>query len=66
MAVEIIIDQWKPNVRKYRYETFCYGPKSCMFYKPGPIRKVQGRHGMVWEEEDWVDEDETSHRDEDE
>ena len=66
MAVEIIIDQWKPNVRKYRYETFCYGPKSCTFYKPGPIRKVPGRHGMVWEEEDWVDEDDTSHRDEDE
>ncbi|NLL20071.1 MAG: hypothetical protein GX262_13815 [Clostridia bacterium] len=62
MAVEIIVDHWKPNIRKYRYETFCYGPKSCKLYKPGSIRKVQGRHGMVWIEEDWVDEDETSHR----
>ena len=60
MAVEIIVDHWKPNIRKYRYETFCYGPKSCAFYKPGPVRKVQGRQGMVWIEEDWVDEEETS------
>jgi hypothetical protein len=43
-------------------ETFCYGPKSCSFYKAGPMRKVPGRKGMVWEEEDWVDEDATAHR----
>jgi len=48
--------------RQYRFETFCYGPKSCRFYKPGPTRKVQGRKGMSWEEEDWVDEEATSHR----
>ncbi len=66
MAVEIIIDHWKPENRSYRYETFCYGPKSCKFYKPGPTRKVRGRNRMVWEEEDWNDEEETSHRDDDE
>ena len=62
MAVEMIIDQWKPDQKKYRQKTFCYGPKFCKFYKPGPTRKVPGRKGMTWEEEDWVDEDATSHR----
>ncbi len=62
MAVEMIIDQWNPSVRRYRRETFCYGPKSCPVYRPGPTRKVPGRKGMSWEEEDWVDEDATSHR----
>ena len=62
MAVEMIIDQWNPSQKKYRQETFCYGPKSCKLYKAGPTRKVPGRKGMSWEEEDWVDEDATSHR----
>ncbi|MDZ4803392.1 MAG: hypothetical protein SGI90_00845 [Candidatus Eisenbacteria bacterium] len=62
MAVEMIIDHWNPSVRRYRRETFCYGPKSCPWYKPGPTRKVPGRKGMSWEEEDWVDEDATAHR----
>ena len=62
MPVEMIIDQWSPREKKYRFETFCYGPKSCVFYKAGPTRKVPGRKGMTWEEEDWVDEDAVSHR----
>ena len=66
MPVEIIVDQWNPSKKRYRFETFCYGPKSCEFYKAGPIRKVPGRRGMVWEEEDWVDEDQTAHRGPDE
>jgi hypothetical protein len=66
MAVEIIVDHWNPQQKRYRSETFCYGPKSCPLYKPGPTRKVPGRKGMVWEEEDWVDEDATGHRDWDE
>lgn len=66
MAVEMIIDHWKPDVRQYRTETFCYGPKSCRFYKPGPSRKVPGRRGMSFDEEDWVDEEETAHRGADE
>lgn len=66
MAVEIIVDQWNPRQKRYRSETFCYGPKSCPLYKPGLTRKVPGRKGMVWEEEDWVDEDATDHRDWDE
>ena len=62
MPVEMIIDQWNPSQKKYRFETFCYGPKSCPLYRAGATRKVPGRRGMTWEEEDWVDEDATSHR----
>ena len=66
MPVTMIIDQWQPQKKRYRYETFCYGPKSCSTYKSGPTRKVPGRKGMTWEEEDWVDEDATAHRGSDE
>ena len=62
MQVEMIIDQWNPSKKQYRFETFCYGPKSCPFYRPGPVRKVPGRKGMSYTEEDWVDEDATAHR----
>ena len=62
MPVELTIDQWKPETKQYRTETFCYGPKSCELYKAGPARKVPGRKGMTWEEEDWVDEEAVSHR----
>lgn len=66
MPVEMIIDQWNPQQRRYRFETFCYGPLSCRAYKAGPTRKVPGRRGMTWEEEDWVDEEATLHRELDE
>ncbi len=66
MPVEIIVDQWQPGKKRHRFETFCYGPKSCRLYEPGPRRKVPGRQGMVWEEPDWVDEDNTAHRGADE
>lgn len=62
MPVEMIIDQWNPSQKRYRFETFCYGPKSCSLYRAGPTRKVPGRKGMSWEEENWVDEDATAHR----
>jgi hypothetical protein len=62
MPVEIIVDQWNPSKKRYRREAFCYGPKSCPDYAAGPTRKVPGRNGMTWEEEDWVDEDATAHR----
>ncbi|MBP8646407.1 MAG: hypothetical protein KBH99_09835 [Syntrophobacteraceae bacterium] len=62
MPVEMIIDHWNPSKKQYRFETFCYGPKSCPFYRPGPARKVPGRKGMSYTEEDWVDEDATAHR----
>ena len=62
MPVEIVVDPWNPSKKRYRFETFCYGPKSCPLYKAGATRKVPGRDGATWEEEDWVDEDATSHR----
>ena len=52
MAVEMIIDHWNPSKRRYRTETFCYGPRSCSLYGSGPARKVPGRHGMSYTEED--------------
>jgi len=66
MPVEIIVDHWNPHVKRYRFETFCYGPKSCGLYKAGPRRRVPGRKGMTYVEEDWVDENATSHRSDDE
>lgn len=65
MPVEMIIDHWNPHVRRHRVETFCYGPKSCALYRAGATRKVPGRKGMSYEEEDWIDEESTAHRGED-
>jgi len=62
MPVELILDQWVPQVREHRFETFCYGPKSCSMYRAGPTRKALGRNGMQWEEEDRVDEEATARR----
>lgn len=61
MPVEIMVDNWNPSKKKYRFETFCYGPLSCKLYKAGPNRKVEGRNGMVYVEEDWVDEMSVEH-----
>jgi hypothetical protein len=65
MPVEMIIDHWNPSQKRYRFETFCYGPKSCSLYRAGATRKVPGRKGMSYTEEDWIDEDATSHREPD-
>ena len=62
MPVAMIVDQWNPSKQKLRFETFCYGPKNCSLYRAGPNRKVPGRRGMSYTEEDWVDEEATSHR----
>ncbi|RJR30026.1 MAG: hypothetical protein C4574_02855, partial [Candidatus Latescibacterota bacterium] len=62
MPVDIVVDHWKPDIKQYRFETFCYGPLSCPSYRAGATRKVPGRRGMSWEEEDWVDEEATGHR----
>jgi hypothetical protein len=66
MEVDMIIDHWKPSYREHREETFCFGPIKCKTYRSGPKRKVPGRKGMVYTEENWVDEDAVSQRDEDE
>ncbi len=62
MPVEMIIDQWNPSRRHYRTETFCYGPLPCRLYQAGPARTVPGRRGMTYTEEDWIDDEATSHR----
>jgi hypothetical protein len=62
MPVEMIIDPWNPRM-EYRFETFCYGPLSCKSYSAGPRRVVPGRKGMRFVEPDWLDEEETAHRD---
>lgn len=66
MAVAMIVDQWNPSIVRRRFETFCYGPKSCPRYRAGKPRKVPGRKGMSYTEEDWVDEEATSGRGPDE
>lgn len=43
-------------------EVFRDGPLSCKLYKAGPNRRVEGRGGMVYVEEDWVDEANVAHR----
>jgi hypothetical protein len=60
--VLMIIDQWNPSNRRYRTETFRYGPRSCPLYRSEPVRKVPGRRGMSYTEEYWVDEEASSHR----
>ncbi len=62
IPVEMIIDHWNLSQKRYRFETFCYGPKSCSIYSSGPTRKVPGRRGLIWEEEDWIDEESIAHR----
>ena len=62
MAVQMIMDQWNPSKRRFRTETFCYGPRSCSLYQSGAERKVPGRRGMSYTEEDWIDDEATSHR----
>lgn len=66
MAVEMIVDPWNPSKKQYRFETCCFGPKNCEWYRAGATRKVPGRNGMSWEEADWIDEEATAHRREDE
>jgi len=48
--------------RHHSYQGFCYGPKGSSICRAGPTRKVPGRQGMSYTEEDWVDEDATLHR----
>jgi hypothetical protein len=61
-AVEI---QWcfDKDIKKYRLETFCYGPKSCPNYAMGKPRSVPYRGGRSGLDEGCLDEMITSHRD---
>jgi hypothetical protein len=66
MPVEMLVNPRDYSQKRYRFETFCYGPKCCSLYKAGPTREVVGCQGMVWKEEDWIDQRVTAHRREDE
>lgn len=52
--------------QRLRFESFCYGPKSCPLYAMGRPRSVpyKGISGLL--DEGWLDEDMTAHRDWDE
>lgn len=43
------------DIKKYRFESFCYGPKSCKYHKPGRERTVpyKGRDSAV--DTGWLD-----------
>ena len=66
MPVVLVLDRWNPSRKRYRVETFCYGPKSCSFYRAGPARTVPVQEGSSYTEGDWVDESATAHRGSDE
>lgn len=59
--------QWDfdKNIKKYRFETFCYGPKSCKFYKMGRARSVPYKNMDSAIDDGWLDDICTEGRDED-
>lgn len=60
--------QWDfdKDIKKYRFETFCYGPKSCRFYKMGRPRSVPYKNREADVDYGYLDELCTEGRDEDE
>jgi hypothetical protein len=63
--VEIAWDIDK-KINKYRFESFCYGPKSCRLYKMGRPRAVPYKNRGSALDEGWLDELCTEGRDWDE
>jgi len=41
--------------KKYRFESFCYGPKSCKLYKMGKPRAVPYKNRGTFYDEGWLD-----------
>jgi hypothetical protein len=64
-SVEI---QWDfdRGIKKYRFETFCYGPKSCKYYKMGKPRSVSYKNMGTVFDDGCLDKICTEGRDEDE
>lgn len=44
------------NNVKHRFETFCYGPKNCRFYKMGLARAVPYYRMSGVKDQGWLDE----------
>jgi hypothetical protein len=59
-AVEIEYEFGK--VKRYRKETFCYGPRSCPLYNMGPPRQVPHFDSFPSLDEGWMDDLCTEHR----
>jgi len=59
--------QWDfdKNIKKYRFENFCYGPKACKFYKMGRPRSVPYKNRDSAIDDGYLDELCTEGRDED-
>lgn len=53
------------RTQRFRFESFCYGPKSCPLYTMGRPRAVPYKGVSSVYDEGWLDEDMTFHRDED-
>ena len=43
------------KVKRYRKETFCYGPRSCPLYDMGPPRQVQYFDTFPSIDDGWMD-----------
>ena len=54
------------DIKKYRFETFCYGPKSCKFYKMGRPRAVPYKNRDSALDDGYLDELCTEGRNDDE
>ena len=54
------------DIKKYRFETFCYGPKSCKFYKMGRPRSVPYKNRDSALDDGYLDELCTEGRDDEE
>ncbi|MDO4548779.1 MAG: hypothetical protein Q4D04_11815 [Clostridia bacterium] len=65
MAAVCIEYEWGVSC-KYRFESFCYGPKSCALYKMGKPRAVPYKGCGCDYDEGWMDEICTDRRGEDE
>ncbi len=53
------------KTQKFRFESFCYGPKNCKFYKMGRPRAVPYKGLGTFYDEGWLDEITTENRGED-
>lgn len=54
------------NIKKYRFEAFCYGPKSCKNYKMGRPRTVPYKNRPSAQDNGWMDDLCTENRADDE
>ncbi len=53
--VEIEYDFDRPSSKRYRDETFCYGPRSCPVYEMGPPRQVPYKDSFPSDDTGWMD-----------